>query len=333
MKYLPFCFLLLLASCVYADDDSHIAINNRVLTQVNGKAITVMDVTKKMDMLLLRNQPQEALKAQFRLNFYRTNWRNVLLEMVDRELVLQAAEDFGIPISTGDVRQELETIFGPNVLVNLEKMGLSWDEAWSSIRNEIITRRMLMWQVSSRVEAEVTPQEVRTAYDSYLRGLKGGRQYSYRMITFRGENGDATLARAREAHELLTKQNLPIDQLKEKFPGCSISDVFTQQHDEIAASIREILAPLAPASFSEPQLQKTRSETNPVARIYFLHEKQESSPKSFAEMESSLRDELLNERYANASQKYFSNLRKQYNVKPEEIAKDLPKDFEPYMTQ
>jgi len=332
MKYFPLSLLLLATSFLAADDSSQITINNRVLAQVNGKAITVMDVTKKMDMMLLRNHPENELKAPFRLSFYRTNWRNVLLEMVDRELVLQAAEDFGVPVSSGDVRQELETIFGPNVLVSLEKMGLSWDEAWNLIRSEIIARRMLMWQVSSRVEAEVTPGEVRAAYERYLQGEKSGKQYSYRMITFRGEAPDAALAHAKEAHELLSKQNLPIDQLKDKFPDSAVSDLMIQQHDEIAVPIREILTTLAQASFSIPQLQKTRDNT-PVARIYFLQEMTELTPKSFAEMENSLREELLNERYAGASQKYFTNLRKQYNIKTDEIAAACPRDFEPYMMQ
>ncbi|MBA3815063.1 MAG: SurA N-terminal domain-containing protein, partial [Parachlamydiaceae bacterium] len=102
------------------EQELQIVVNNRILAKVNGKAISVMDLMKKMDLLFYRQFPQYISSAQARYQFYQANWKHLLEEIIDKELILADAQDAKIPISAGDVRQEMEVLFGPNIISNLD---------------------------------------------------------------------------------------------------------------------------------------------------------------------------------------------------------------------
>ena len=121
------------------------------------------------------------------------NWQGILNDLIDRELVMQAAEEMQVPVSSGEIRQELEETFGPNVRLNLENVGLTYDEVYQMIRADTIIRRMLYFQVSSRVYATVTPEVVRRRYDQYVREVQESQQIAYRIISLRSDDSDKAL--------------------------------------------------------------------------------------------------------------------------------------------
>ena len=75
------------------DNSPHLAVNNRILAKVNDKAISVVDVMKKMDVLFYREFPQYTSSMQARYQFYKANWKHVLEELVSKELVMADAEE------------------------------------------------------------------------------------------------------------------------------------------------------------------------------------------------------------------------------------------------
>src|SRR5262249_45381970 len=154
------------ASCFIGEDaKSRFSVQNRVLATVNGNVISVIEVKKKMDMLLYQNFPQCLDVPEARYEFYSSHWRKVLSVLIYRELMLADAEAKGFPMSSGDVREELEEIFGPDVMLNLDNAGLTLDEAWQMVKADITIRRMLYYQVRMRVTPQITPSEIRKAYD------------------------------------------------------------------------------------------------------------------------------------------------------------------------
>ncbi|MGA8165085.1 MAG: hypothetical protein WB791_08700, partial [Waddliaceae bacterium] len=88
--------------------DRYIFINNRILSQVNGKAISIVDVMKKMDLLFYRQFPQYSSSVEARFQFYEINWRHVWEDLVDKELILAEAAENKIGMTNGDIRQEME---------------------------------------------------------------------------------------------------------------------------------------------------------------------------------------------------------------------------------
>ena len=69
------------------EDDLQITLHNRVLANVNGKPVTVMDVVKRMDILFLRQFPEYANSIGARHQFYMANWKRTLSELIDKELI------------------------------------------------------------------------------------------------------------------------------------------------------------------------------------------------------------------------------------------------------
>lgn len=102
-----------------------------------------------MDMVLHQNYPQHAESVPARFQFYTSSWRSVFMEMVDMELILADAKDKEIKLTDGDVREEIENRFGPNVLQTLDGLRLSYDDAWKMIKNDLLMQRMV-WFLFSR---------------------------------------------------------------------------------------------------------------------------------------------------------------------------------------
>lgn len=318
---------------------SSLTVNNRVLAKVNGKAITLVDVVKKMDMLLYRHQPELLQLPEMRTQFYLTNWKPVLSDMIDRDLIMQEAEELKLPMSAGDVRQELEEVFGPQVMINLENAGLTFDEVWEMVRSDIIIRRMLTLRVNMPIMAKITPDEIRKSYDDYLKDASQRRQYTYRMISFKSEDAKKAEQVAAKTQPLLQSGELSLggleDQLKAKgllLEGVtlSVSPVFMQGQEEILESIQNILKVLPQGSYSEPTLQQSRSEKAPLVRIYFLQEKATAQPASFDELQLELKESIARERQERDTHLYFQKLRKHFDVQLEDIQKDLPPNFAPF---
>src|SRR5205085_3839907 len=97
------------------EDDKRIIVNNRILAKVNGKALSVYDIMKKMDLLFYRAFPEYTSSTVARFQFYEMNWQAVLRDLIDKELIIADADENKVEVSSGDVRQEMETLFGPNI--------------------------------------------------------------------------------------------------------------------------------------------------------------------------------------------------------------------------
>ena len=336
-------FVLALVCCtqLFGDAETKIVCNNRVLSRMNGKAITLMDVTKKMDLLIVQYYPEKFSDIAFRYQFYMNRWREILTDMIHKELLLKSAEEYSIPCSAGDVRQEMEEVFGPNIIAALDEANLSYDEAFQMLQSDIITRRVLYWQVHSRVLAEITPKQVFESYDAYKAFQQNQKNYSYQMLSFRSPDSTQTMEVAQVAHKYVTQEAVALDKLQEKMQSLldqkgisfSISELFTQTQGEIAESVFSALASLEPSTYSAPLVQATRSSTAPLVRIYYLKDKKEEKIQSFEEVAQQLKDEIIKTKTQEALDSYFANLRKRYNVKLDEIAQNLPLDFEPFAVQ
>src|SRR5580704_3365582 len=80
------------APMLFGKGERKIVVNNRILAKVNGKAISVLDIMKKMDMLFYRQYPQYANNAEARQQFYSMYWKTALQECIDKELIMADAQ-------------------------------------------------------------------------------------------------------------------------------------------------------------------------------------------------------------------------------------------------
>lgn len=338
MKWL---FFLLLSSSVFAAgpvdfaNEPKISMQNTILAKVNGMTFSMMDVKKKMDLLFHQNYPQLADSNQARFQFYEMSWRHVLMELIDHELILADAAEKEVKLSDGDVREEMEHRFGPNVMMTLDRIGVTYDETWKMVRKDLMVQRMSWWFIQSKAMQNITPQDIRQAYRLYLKDNPAYQEWAYRVISIRADQAEDTLSD--KVHQFLVNNGQSPELLGEKLkefeiPGVSIqlSQEYVAADKDLSEAHRAALAPLNPGSFSKPSFQMSRVDKKAVYRIFYLVSKSDHPAPSFESLSNQLRNDLLQKAVALESQQYIQKLRKHYGFDEAHLKRSVPDDLQPF---
>jgi len=319
-----------------------IFVNNRILAKVNGKPISTYDVMKKMDIIFFKQYPEYMSSTEARYQFYLYNWNHELEEMVTKELILADAKESKVEVSGGDLRQEMESMFGPNIIANLDKIGMSYDEASKIVEGDILIKRMLSGRVNNKAMGQVTPSKVRAAYEEYIQNPENIAQdmWHYRAITIKERDLKKTEESAKVAYELL-KSGIPLDDfvntIKEKnnIPGrkgkLTLSEMIQSNDKELSSTYRDVLSKLVKGQFSEPFSVKSRIDKTTVFRILFLEEKIKGEVPTYKELEPKLKDKLLNVTYDKESELYVEKLKNHFHMRDSDLKAMLPQDYQPFV--
>lgn len=319
-------------------EDNPVTVNNRVLALVNEKAITVIDVMKKMDIIFLKQFPEYASSPQARLQYYQINWRHVLQELIDKELILADAMENKIPLSSGDVRQEMESLFGPNIIANLDKIGLSFDEAFKIVQGDLTLKRMMMIRVNSKAMRSITPLVIREAYEDFAKKNPRKETWNYQVITVRGKDSTASAEIVQTAYKMLTEEDVAIHELKEKLKdrqllekiNVSVTDPLFHTESDVTNIIKDHIQDLEPQTFSKPFAQVSRSDKTTIFRIIFLKEKVPAGNIPYSEIENQIKDSLFEKAMTQESESYLKRLRKHHAIHETYIDDMVPSDFQPF---
>lgn len=320
-------------------EPQHIFVNNRILAKVNGKAISVIDVMKKMDMAFYKQYPQYTTNVLARFQFYQMSWKQVLQELLDKELIIADALENKLPVTSGDIRQEMESLFGPNIIINLDKVGLTFDEAWKMVQDDITLRRMMYIRVQSKAMRKVTPKDVREAYDAFAKNNLRQDEWQYQVISIRNPDSEMGAETAHFAYQLLAEEKIPLCDLSAHITTfahwssktrLSISEEFKHSEKELAENYKETLSQLKPDSYSQPIAQKSRKDNATVFRIFYLKAMVPGGVVPFSEVENKLKDQLINDHLEIEAEVYIKKLRRHYNVEENDL-KEVSGEFQPFV--
>ncbi len=315
-----------------------LVVNNRILAKANGKAISVVDIMKKMDMMFYKQFPQYTSSVQARFQFYQINWKLVLNEMIDRELILADAEESKLVVSAGDVRQEMESLFGPNIITNLDKIGLTFNEASKMVLDDITMRRMIYFRVQSKAVTKITPQLIRSYYDDVAKDNIRDNEWVFNVVTIRHRDSSNAAETANLVHRLLAEDKIPLADLNTKLEetapttaqnvSVTVSEEFHTNEKELSEPFRKILVTLNANSYSEPIAQKSRANNSTVTRIFYLKQMTPGGVIPYNEMADNIRARLLDDEINKESDAYLTRLRKQFHV--QEIVLEGTDTFQPF---
>ena len=313
-----------------------IVMNNRPLVKINGKTFSVMDLKKKMDLFLHENHPESFSSNLLLYQFYSQNWRHTLQEMIDNELIKMEAVSFNINISDGDIRQEMEKRFGPNIIKRLDEISLSYDDAKELIRDDIVVRNMTWFRIWAKVLQDVTPETVKSGYEAYLAKLPIKDEWVYKMASVRGD--DETGEVAKKAYNILllgdeTSSNQDVKGFTGLLPkntSLNISEPITVASKDLSPEVLKVLESLPLGTYSEPIPQKSRADGSTVYRMFYAIDHKKDAPPSFEEISSKIHETLV-QRYGDLQRdEYFSKLRKRFLV-DDLIVKNLyPASYQPF---
>lgn len=319
-------------------DNAHIEVNNRVLAYVNGKAITVIDVMKKMDMVFFKHFPEYTSSPHARFQYYQINWKGVLQELIDKELILADALENKVPLTTGDVRQEMESLFGPNIIANLDKIDLSFDEAFKIVQGDLLLQRTMMIRVNSKAMRTVTPQVIREAYNEYAAKNVKEETWHYQVATIRNPDATSGAETANLSHKMLTEDKIELDALPKALKAAnaigksvvSISDPLYHTQSDMAEIIKTTLSDMESGAISQPFAQKSRTDKSTVFRIIVLKEKIPAGAVPYSEIENQIKNGLYDKAITKESEAYLKKLRTHYAIQDSYISEMVPDDFKPF---
>lgn len=309
-------------------DNSKIVFQNVILTHVNDTAFSMMDVKKKMDLLFHQYYPHLVASNQARYQFYETSWRPTLMQMIDNELILADASEKEMSLSDGEVREELEKRFGPNVLLTLDQIGINYEEAWKAVKNDLILQRMNWFFVHSKALQKVTPHSIREAYQKYAEKHPSYTEWTYQVLSI-----DCDVD-ANVVYERLVASNQSPDCLEntlaELNPSLKFSRTYTATDQDLSLAHQEALASLPPQTYSQPLLQKNRVNQKSTLRIFYLHDKVYHATPSFKETAAQLQEELTQQAMMEESQAYLQKLRARYGFDVQHLESSFPEDMKPF---
>lgn len=337
MIYLLIALFPILASAdiPFAPQGSNeIVVNNRILVRVLGKPVSVIDVMKNMDLYISRNYPELIDSKAGRLQFYTQSWRDTLNQMIDNELMLADAESREVKVTDGEVREMVQERFGPNIMGTLDRLGLTYDEARQMTHNEMIVQRMNWLRVYSKALQKVTSQEVKKGYVDFCKHNPPKEEWTYQMLTVRGETGSAL---ANQAYEMLLTQpdlNAVAEKLQAELPPdssitISVSQDYAVEDKNLAQSVKDVLSSLEVGHFSKPSLQTSR-DNSPTNRIFYLKNHMKTDPLKFEDLANRIKDSLIQKAAGTEMEAYQARLRARFGYDMKTLEESIPPDFQPF---
>lgn len=332
--------LFSLDSIFTTKSEPKIIVNNRILTKIENKPITTYDLMKKMDIAFYKRYPEFASSPEARYEFYSMAWRHFLEEILNDHLILADANLIKMKVTAGDIRQEMESSFGPNIIANLDKIGMSFEEASKLVEKDMIIDRMISGRVHAKALRQVTPSKIREAYEEHIKDPANTKstEWTYRSVTIKERNVKQTEEVAKIAHRLLLEgvslENLSKELQKErplsKTGKITISAAIKANEQELSPLYKEYLSSLDTGKFTIPFSQKSRATSATVYRILWVDEKIPGGVPPYNDLEASLKNKLLNDAFEKESVLYFQKLQNYYHMTPQEIEASLPKNYTPF---
>lgn len=322
--------------------EAKIIVNNRILAKINGKVITTHDIMKKMDMGFYRHFPEYTSSTIARYHYYQANWQYILDELIIKELILADAKESKIEVSNGDVRQEMEYLFGPTIIANLDKVGMSFDEAFKIVQGDLLLRHTVGGRVNAKVLRIVTPAKIRQAYEEFIRDPDHARvtNWVYQVITIRDRTPSKAAETADKAYRLLIEESVPVDRLIEtmkekKLLGrkakVTVSEDIQNNEKELSAAYQKILSSMDKGMYSQPSEHKSRSDNALIYRIFYVKDKIPGGMPTFQEMESTLKEKLFNDISEKETDEYIKKLKQHFHVKDSDLEAMVPSNYQPFI--
>lgn len=312
-------------------DGKTIDVNNSILARVNKKAISVIDVKKNMDIFFHKAYPKLTNSIPARYQFYVTGWKDALNRMIEKELMLAEAERREIKVTDSEIREELIKQFGSNIMQTLDKIGISYEEAWESTKQDIIAQRMSWFFIHTKALKSITPELIRKNYRLHVEKNPPVDKWQYHVISIKTPDEKVGLEISDKVFEIAKKGMDDLDSLKDQLKDfekgrenltIKLSQCFDRSSKDISSSHKKVLQSLKKESLSNPIKQISKLTKKPIFRIFYLKDHEKENPPTFEQFSKKAKDELFQKAYSEEAKKYISKLKKSYSFE-EEPSSDL----------
>ncbi len=317
-----------------------IKLNHWVLAKPNGHPITTLDLAKRLEVVFYQNYPDYASSQQARLQFYSQAWRELLNDQIDNQLMLLDAEEKHVKVADGDVRQELEQMFGPNVVATIDELGLTYTEAVEMIREDLTVQQMRGAMIHARASMAITPERLQETYEKFATNFTPVDRCKYQMLTIRHGN-EATAREAAAVANRLAGEGLTLEEIYDKMDNerregklagtlsIRVSELEERPVPSLATAYRDQLTEMTVGTTSGAIEQKSRSG-DAVFRLFHLASWTEDELPLFDDVVDQIYSALLQNEVGDKQEIYLGKLRHQYGITEEYLATMIPDAFTPF---
>lgn len=314
-----------------------IVVKNCPLVKFHKNVISVMDVKKRMDLLLLEKDPASYDNPLTRYRFYQESWKRVLNDIIHEKMMLLESEELKVEVTDLTIKEELNKRFGPNVIPTITKLGLSSKEAYELVKTDQIVKVMSWYQVWSKAILRVTPSAVKKNYEEYLAKNPPEEKWTYKFLTLKGHDAGEIEAKAKTISATIEKTHpRSLEELKQQLQESpekittTISSEITLNQKEIAPNIRMLLNSLGIQMISEPKVVMSKTQDETICRVYQLIDYSKEQAKNLDALKETLENELLNAYGNKLMQEYIQKLKKHFCYQELAIEKISSSDFCPF---
>lgn len=331
--------LLLLPFLAFADpavphnSSPQLIVNNRILVKINDKTISVLDVMKTMDIHLNRYYPDLVESPIARYQFYTNHWRTSLDQMIVGELMMADAAKREIKVSDGEIREEIQSRFGPNVMASLDKIGITPEEAREKVHEDMVRQRMEWFRVTTKALSKVTLKEIKEAY---VKTYQPKEEWKYQTLSIRSQDQESGKLLANKVFSLIQKEHLDLKSATQKLQDenpleegivFNLSPEYLEETKKLSTSHRDILSGLRVGDVSAP-VEQISKDQSVVYRLFYLQDHIKKEPPPFEEVAIGLKEDLLQEAINEALALYIGKLHKQFGY--DEKSLNIPDNFVPF---
>lgn len=320
MKLLRLVFILFvgLMPFVYpAEKQTEIKADRRMLVRVRNSTLTITDVMRKMDLIFYQQFPHLRSMPKERLKFYETNWRRVLQDLVDRKLIMIFAEENHFEVPHGDVREEMEAIFGPNVLLALYDAKVPFEDAYDMVRQEIMMRRIVSFYVKGAVLASLTPQKVKERYREKYEQTLPQEKIVWHILSLKTPAEIDSKALMEKIVSSLNEGASTFEKEKETVPeNCELilSPLFVTESAQVSPAIKPILDGLETNRWSAPLPAKEMKNGVAKWNAYLVKERKEGEKIPFSNVEDAIREEMAGPLLEEKRVAFMNDLAQKYDL-------------------
>jgi peptidyl-prolyl cis-trans isomerase SurA len=246
--------------------------------------------------------------------------KTTLRDLVDQSLLAQRGKDMGISVET-DVVKQLDQIRQQNKLASMDDLekavssqGLNWEDFKNSIRNRILTQKVISQEVGSHIS--IGESDGRKYYEEHKSEFVRPEQVALREIKVSTEG-----KKEAELPDLRKKAETALNRVKEgeDFAGIAkrLSDGTTKEQGgyigmfkrgELAKQLEEVVFKMKRNDLTDV------IETKQGFLVLQVLEHYDEGEQSFEKVKNEIMDRLYNEKLEPAVREYLKTLREQSYV-------------------
>lgn len=284
----------------------------RVIAVVNDDAIFLSELRQKAAPFL-RRAMQAPTDAQ-RMEAIQQIYTQLLDRMIDERLILQAADEEDVSVSTTEVNQAIDNVRTQSGLEDREfweavrAQGFTPAQYRRDVRQQLLRLKVLNQRVRGRVN--ITEEDVRRRYDeTAVRARRESTfQAEYIRLPLSAEASATEIHQAmREADEIREglETALDFEVAREEYGGGETGSISER---DLAPELGEALLALEEGEFSPP----VRSETSNAIFIFHLLEREVAAETlaPYEDVRMDLYREMMQEQMTRQEELFLAELRR-----------------------